>query len=349
MEILSQKRDGNRVLLEIQEEYAVFEKAVEKAIAEASRDVRIPGFRPGKAPKEMVEKVLNRDAVEGHAAQELISSLYSRVIEEAKIDPVDYPSVEITRQAKGQPFAFKITVDVYPEVKLGKYKGVKIEKKEVSVTEEEVVKVLGNLQNRFTKPGPDGKKEVLPLDDEFAKKVSSYGTLAELKTEIQTMMLKEREAEVEAEVKNKAVSAAAAEATIELPLAMVQREIDIMLDELRMSLSQNNLTLEDYLKGMKKEEKTLREELQKSAQIRAKGKVVLKAVAEEEKLSVSPQEIDEEIKRMMHESGETVDAIKQRLGVEGRRYIEDYTLRRKALDFIVEKAKIEMVKGEEKQ
>ncbi|MFA6549030.1 MAG: trigger factor, partial [Candidatus Margulisiibacteriota bacterium] len=293
MQILSQKRDGNRVSLEIQEEYAAFEKAVEKAIAEASRDVSIPGFRPGKAPKEMIEKVLSRDAVEGHAAQDLISSLYSHVIEEAKVDPVDYPSVEVTRQEKGQPFVFKITVDVYPEVKLGKYKGVKLEKKEVSVSEEEVLKILGNLQDRFTKPGPDGKKELLPLDDEFAKKVSSYGTLAELKNEIQTMLQKEREAEVEAEIKNNAVSAAAAEATVELPLAMVQREIDIMLDELRMSLSQNNLTLEDYLKGMKKEEKALREELQKSAQIRAKGKVVLKAIAEEEKLSVSPQEIDE--------------------------------------------------------
>jgi len=344
MQILSQKRDGNRVALEIQEEYAAFEKAVQHAIAEASREISIPGFRPGKAPKEMVEKVLNRDAVEGHAAQDLISSLYSKVIEEAKIDPVDYPSVEVTQQTKGQPFKFKITIDVYPEVKLGKYKGVKLEKKEVNVTEEEVLKVLGNLQTRFTKPGPDGKKETLPLDDEFAKKVSNYGTLAELKAEIQTMMLKEREAEAEAEVKNKAVSAAAAEATVDLPAAMVQREIDVMLDELRMSLSQSNLTLEDYLKGMKKEEKTLREELKKSAEIRAKGKVVLKALAAEEKLSVSPQEIDHEIEHMMHDSGETLEAINKRLGVEGRRYIEDYTLRRKALDFIVEKAKIEMVK-----
>ncbi|MDD5382725.1 MAG: trigger factor, partial [Candidatus Margulisbacteria bacterium] len=245
-------------------------------------------------------------------------------------------------------FIFKLIVDVYPEVKLGKYKGVKVEKKEAKVTEEDVLKVLGNIQDRYAKPGPDGKKEVSALDDEFAKKVSRFGTLAELKEEIRSVMLKDREAEADADLKNRLIAEAATDTKADLPPGMVEREIDIMLDELRASLSQNGLTLEDYLKGIKKEEKTLRNEVRRAAEIRAKGKVVLKAIALTEKLAVTPQEIEAEMKVIASGSTETLAEMKKRLGEEGMKYMEEYLLRKKALDFLMAKAKIETAKEEKK-
>jgi FKBP-type peptidyl-prolyl cis-trans isomerase (trigger factor) len=343
MKVLSQKREGNKVLLEIEEEYSKFLKAVDKTLVEAGKEIRLPGFRPGKAPREMIERAVNQEVVESRAAQNLISELYPTIVDETKIDPVDFPNVEITQQKEKKPFVFKITVDVYPEVKLGKYKGLKVEKKKIQMSEEEVLKVLGDFQRRLAKTGPEGKKEEVPLDDEFAKKVSRFGTLAELKEEVRQTMLKDREAEAEADLRNKLIAAASAEAKVEIPPGMIEREISIMLDELRASLAESNLTLEDYLKGIKKDEKVMREELRKSAEVRVRGKVVLRQVADSEKMKISEEEMKEEMKNLAGTSGKSIQEMEKDLDQNARKFIEDYMLRRKALEFLVEKAKIKEV------
>ena len=343
MKIQKNERKENTVFLEVEEDYAVFEVAVDKSLAQAGREIKIPGFRAGKAPKEMVERSVNREVLNSQAAQDLISGLYPKILDESKIEPVDYPKVEIIQQKKNEPFVFKLSVEVYPDVKLGKYKGIKVEKHLTKVTDEDVLKVLENLRQRFSETDPEGKKDLLPLDDEFAKKVGQHKTLAELKQEILTALQKDKTSRAEAAVKDKLVAAASAEAKFDLPPAMTDREVNVMLDELRNSLSQSGLTLEDYLKGIKKEEKAMREELRKSAEIRVKGKIVLRAVAESEQLKVSEDEMEEELKSLATASGRKIEELKSSLEEGSKKYIEEYMLRRKALDFLVEKAKISEV------
>jgi FKBP-type peptidyl-prolyl cis-trans isomerase (trigger factor) len=349
MKIKTQKREGNKVFIEVEEDYSSFEQAVKTALAKAAKDMKIPGFRPGKAPANLVEKAIDREALEAHAAQDLISDLYPKVIDEAKIDPVDYPNVEIAQLKKDLPFEFKIAVDVYPEVKLGKYKGIKADKIEVKVSDEDVIEVLGNINQRVSKLDADGKPELMPLDDEFAKKVSRFGTLAELKEEIREAMLKDKTAQSDSDLKNKLIAEVASSAKVDIPPGMVEREINIMLDELESSLIQSNLSLEDYLKGIKKEEKQLRDELRKSAEIRVKGKVVLRAVADEEKIELSEEEMKEEMQNLAKSSGEKVEDLTKRLDSGARKYIEDYMLRRKALDLVMEKAKINLIEPPKKK
>lgn len=343
MKINSKKREGNKFIIEAEEAYSEFEKAIEGALDEAGKQIKIPGFRKGKAPKNMVENAINRDYLEAEAAQDLISKLYPQIIKETEIEPVDYPKVDIVQKKKKKPFVFKIEVDVYPEVKLGKYKGLKVDKVEAKITDEEIDKILSNLQNRFATAGPEGKKEVPPLDDEFAKKISKQETMAKLKEEIRESVLKDRTAASEADVKNKLIAEVSSDAKVEIPQGMIEREISIMLDELRSSLAQSGLTLEDYLKGIKKEEKALREEFGKSAEVRVKGKVILRAVSEAEKMKIADDEQEEELKKIAETSGEKIEDLKKRLDESAREYIQDYMLRRKALDFLMEKAKIKVV------
>ncbi|MBI5400058.1 trigger factor [Candidatus Saganbacteria bacterium] len=340
MKIRSNVRDANKVTLEVEEDYSYFAKALEVALTAAGKEIKVPGFRPGKAPKEIVERALNHDYLESRAAQNLISQLYGSVISEAKIEPIDYPHVEIIQQQKHQPFVFKLVIAVYPEVQLGRYHGISVEKPAVKITAEDVDKVFGSLQERFAKIGPDGKKEILPLDDEFAKQVSKFGTLAELKVEIKATMLKDRQTEAEAEVKNRLIAAAAADAKLEIPQALVEHEIDIMLDELRHSLASSNLTLEDYLLAIKKDEKIMRDELRKSAEVRARGKIVLLEIAQAEKLLVTTEELTAELEHIAGHSGEKLEQINRRLGADGLKYMNDYLLRQKALDFLHANAKI---------
>jgi len=343
MKIRKNERSGNTITLEIEEEYSGFEQAVNRTLVEVGKEIKIPGFRAGKAPKEIIERSINRDVVESRAAQNLIADLYPQILDEAKIEVVDFPKVEILQQEKSKPFVFKLMVEVFPEVKLGKYKGLKVDKEIVEVSEDEILKMLTNIQERFARTGPDGKKELPPLDDEFAKKVSSHKTLNELKAEARQVLERDRKAAVEASVKDKLIAAASAEAKVDIPKGMVKREVDVMLDELRTSLSQGNLTLEDYLKGIKKEEKALREELGKSAEIRVKGKVILRAVAEEEKIKINNEEMDAELQGIAKAGGKSLSDIKKSLEEGTRKYVEDYLLRRKALDFLVEKAKIKEI------
>jgi FKBP-type peptidyl-prolyl cis-trans isomerase (trigger factor) len=349
MKIKGQKREGNKVFIEVEEDYSGFEQAVKNALAKAAKEIKIPGFRPGKAPANMVEKAVDRETLETHAAQDMISDLYPKIIDETKIDPVDYPNVEITQLKKDQPFEFKIAVDVYPEVKLGKYKGIKADKIEAKVEEKDILNVLGDINKRVSKVGADGKPQLLPLDDEFAKKVSRFGTLAELKEEIREAMLKDRTAQHESDLKNKLIAEVSAGAKVDIPQGMVEREINVMLDELESSLVRSGLTLEDYLKGIKKEEKQLRDELRNSAQIRMKGKVVLRAVAEAEKIEVSEEEMKKEMEALAKSSGEKIEDLTKRLDSGARKYIDDYMLRRKALDLVMEKAKINLVEAPKKK
>jgi len=343
MKILNQQRAGNKVTIEAEAEAALYTAAIAKAYEEAGKDVRLPGFRPGKAPKKMLEQTLNRAAIENHAAQELISDLYPKLIEETNIQPIDYPSVELVKAEAGQLFVFKLTVEVYPEVKLGKYQGLKAERRSTAVTEDDVIKVLGNLQERFSPLGKEGAKELLPLDDEFAKKVSRFGSLAELKAEINDALTKEKVAEADAALRDQLVAGAADAATIDLPAAMIEREIDIMLDELKTSLAQNRLTLDDYLKGTKKESAALREEMKKSAAIRVKGKIVLNAIAAAENIVAAPEDIQAEVKAMAEATRQPVAELEKNLSEGSRDYIKDYLMRKKALDFLVEKADIKEV------
>jgi trigger factor len=344
MKIRSNTRKGNKIILEVEEEYSKFLDQVEKTMVEVSADIKLPGFRQGKAPKAMVEQSVNREMVEAQAVQDLVSSLYPVVLDEAKIEPVDYPNVQIVEHKKDQPVVFKVEVDVYPEVNLGKYKGLKVDKKDVKITDEEIDKVLENLQKRMAHV--DGKEAA--LDDEFAKKVSKYETFEELKKELREGMQKDKESAEEAEVKNKLIAEASKDAKVEIPNGMINREVDIMLDELRNSLAQSGLTLEDYLKGIKKDEKSMREELGKSAKVRVIGKVILKAIAEEEKLEISEEEMQEEYKALTQAAGRPAEESGKGIDDHAKEYIQDYMLRRKALDFLLEKAKVNIVEAPKK-
>ncbi|HTY13888.1 MAG TPA: trigger factor [Candidatus Omnitrophota bacterium] len=427
MKILKNERSGNLVTLEIEIDAADYGKAREDALLDASRQVKMPGFRPGKAPKAMVEKTVDPAYIEERAAQHVISHSYPEIIKQTGIDPVDYPSVEVQPVEADKPFKFQLKVEVFPDVKLGGYKGISIEKKPTAVTEDEVIKVLGNLQDRFAKSvevtdrgiaegdnvdceiaadvegvevkrwprklqhlpigagliSPEfdreitgmkageskefklsfkadhfvsevaGKEvsfkvtiehvhghELLPLDDDFAKSVSKFGTMAELKEEIKRSLELEKKEEAEADVKNKLIEEVLKGTKFDVPKALVNYEIDLMVDELKGSLAQSNLTLESYLRGIKKNEVEMRDELAAPATQRAKGKVVLKKISEAEGITVTPQDIDSEIRLMAQGMGQPEDEYRGQLGEGGLHYIKDYLLRKKALDHLVDNAKI---------
>ena len=133
-----EKLEKNMAKLTIETSAEELEKAIEKAYQKQKKQISIPGFRKGKVPRQMVEKMYGKEVFYEDAANELIPDAYDKAMEECEEDIVSSPKIEVTQIEAGKPFVFTALVALKPEVKLGKYKGVKIDKIDTEVTEEEV-------------------------------------------------------------------------------------------------------------------------------------------------------------------------------------------------------------------
>ncbi len=151
MKILKQEKLGNQVTLEIEEEYSKLEPKIEKAYTEASREVNVPGFRLGKVPAGLLKKYIHEEAVIDRAVQFLFSDIYPDIVNASGIKPVDYPGVELKKLDKTSPIIFTVKVDVYPEIKLGNYKKLALEKRSTEVTDADIDKTIGYIKQNYSK------------------------------------------------------------------------------------------------------------------------------------------------------------------------------------------------------
>ncbi|MCX7780457.1 MAG: trigger factor [Negativicutes bacterium] len=151
MKVTAERIDNHQVRLEIEVPQPEVAKAVAKACQRLANKVNIPGFRKGKVPRKVLEMRIGKEAILDEAFEILASPAYSRALQEQDIDPVTRPEIEVVTLAEDQPLVFKATVVAKPEVTLGEYKGLQVEKPSSEVTEEDVNKHLESLRTRHSK------------------------------------------------------------------------------------------------------------------------------------------------------------------------------------------------------
>ena len=139
MSLQVEKLEKNMAKLTVEVSAEDLEKAIEKAYQKQKKQISIPGFRKGKVPRQVVEKMYGKEVFYEDAANELIPDAYDKAVEECEEDIVSSPKIEVAQIEAGKPFVFTATVALKPDVKLGEYKGVKIEKLDREVTEEDVM------------------------------------------------------------------------------------------------------------------------------------------------------------------------------------------------------------------
>ena len=139
MSLQVEKLEKNMAKLTIEASAEEFEAAVEKAYQKAKKSISLPGFRKGKAPRRMIEKMYGTGVFYEDAANELIPDAYSKALSECEEQIVSQPKIDVTQIEKGKDFIFTATVAVKPEIKIGDYKGVEIEKIDTTVTDEDVM------------------------------------------------------------------------------------------------------------------------------------------------------------------------------------------------------------------
>jgi trigger factor len=152
--IKKSEKTGNKVLMEVEVANSHFKKSINKAYKNISDKAKIPGFRPGKVPYNIIDLNYGKENVLSEAANLSISDLYGQIIEESEIAPIDYPKVDIDEIKEDKALLFKITVEVEPDIEIGKYKGIESEVMPIDVEDEELDEHIEGIKNRFASLEP---------------------------------------------------------------------------------------------------------------------------------------------------------------------------------------------------
>ncbi|WP_169056867.1 trigger factor [Bacillus pumilus] len=148
MSVKWEKQEGNEGVLTVEVDAETFNKALDDAFKKVVKQVSIPGFRKGKVPRGLFEQRFGVESLYQDALDILLPVEYPKAIDEAGIEPVDRPEIDVEKIEKGESLIFTAKVTVKPEVKLGDYKGLNVEKDDATVTDEDVQEELKGMQNR---------------------------------------------------------------------------------------------------------------------------------------------------------------------------------------------------------
>ena len=425
MKVTAEKIDNHQIVLEIEVPQADLKKAVDKAFTKLAAKVNIPGFRKGKAPRKVLEQRVGKEAILDEAFDLIAPEAFNTALDEQKIEPVSRPQIDVVTLEEDKDLVFKATVTAKPEVTLGEYKGLKVEKTAAQVSEEQIEEQVKRLLDHhanmvdaaedavvedgdFTTldfkgfvdgeafPGGEGKdyplqigsnsfipgfegqlvgakigeekevsvtfpeeyhskdlagkaaifkctihsikrKEMPELNDEFAKKASSFDTVEALKADIKEKLVKNAETKAENDWKTAVIKTAVENMTVEIPDVMVENRIGHMIEELSISLENRGMKLEQYLQYANTDIAAMRENYRETAVENVKTDLMLEAVAKAEEIKVEPADLQTEVEAMAKAYGTTAAQVQKIIMEQGR--IGDLAatiMRKKALQFVVD-------------
>ena len=420
-----EKLEGSKVKLTIEVGADEFEKAVEKAYLKTKKNFNVPGFRKGHAPRKVIENAYGWLVFFDDAFDIAYPEVYEAAVREHEITPVDRPEISILSCEQGAPVVFTAEVAVKPEVTLGAYKGIEVEKQEYNVTDEMVkaeiqkerekiastVEVTGravadgdkvNLDYSGSVDGVkfDGgtaenqeltigsgmfipgfeeqmvgmnvreekditvtfpeqyhseelagkeavfhvkvnaiEETVLPeVDDEFAKDVSEFDTIAELRADKRKKLEEAAELRAKNQRENELIEKACENAAVEIPEAMIERQMDHILNDIRYRLSMQGISLEDYCKYTGNSIEDMRKEMREDAAKRVKSQLVLEAIGKAEAVEAAAEEIEEKLNEYAAQFGDKAESFKTGLTDEDKLYFADQIVLDKTIALLMDNA-----------
>ena len=397
MNVKSIERSGNDATIVVEIDKDLMESGVNKAYLKARKQIMIPGFRKGKAPRKMIEAMYGAHVFYEDGLEEIFPEVYDfAVAKQEGLKAIGRPSLTDMQIAEDGSVTLTLTTEVYPEVTLGQYKGLEVEKAEATVTDTQVQAELERMAQNVAStetveraaemgdtanidfegfdngvPFEGGKGEnfdlklgsgqfvpgfeaqvvgmtageekdiditfpedyhenlagkpvvfhvklnkvtvtnVPALDDEFAKDVSEFDTLEELKADIRAKALEQAEKRIASDFENAAVEKAAENTTVEMPKALVENELDTQMERFAYQLQMSGYSMEQYAKMMGGDVSTMRNAFRPAAEKQAKISVTLEKIVEVEGLTVTDEEIEEEFKSLAEQYQLEVDKVKE--------------------------------------
>ncbi len=420
----SNKVETNVYELQISIDAETFENAIQKAYFKQKNKITLPGFRKGKAPRHMIERMYGEGVFYEDALEIAYPDAVEDAIKEAGLEIVDTPhDLDVIEMGKNG-VEMKLKVTVKPEVKLGKYKGLKATKMSTKVSADEVKAELTRLQEQNSRmisvddrpakkgdtavidfegfvdgvafkggkgenhnlelgsgsfiPGfedqvighnideefdvnvifPDdyhaeelkGKeavfkvkihdirlKEIPALDDEFAKDVSEFDTIDELKKDIKSHLEGHKKEDADAQLANDLIGEVADNIKAEIPQVMFDNEAENMVNDFAYNLQAQGLDIQTYMKYTGTDKDVLKEQYMETATKQVKVQLAIEAIIAAEKIEASEDEINEEYEKVAKQYGLDVEEVKKVLNEE---HVASTVKSRKAVEFVKDNAVI---------
>lgn len=275
----------------------------EAALAHLSEHVELPGFRPGKVPKDMVLKKVGEIAVLEEAAELFVKDFYPELVMEHKVEAVGRPDIRITKLVPENPVGFTVRATIYPTVSIDKaWKELHTtiaQETAVPATDEEVEKTLEDVRKSRATKNEDGSEVVPELTDEFAKSIGAFENAEALKTQIRKGITEEKERRAREVRRGKLIEALLTKVTVAVPRLFIESELEKIMAQMREDVSRFGMTFEQYLERMQKTEETVRNEFREQATKRAKLQLTLNKLAEEEKVEADQVLVEQEMKHAL--------------------------------------------------
>ena len=423
-----EKLEKSRVALTIETSAEEFEAAVNKAYLKMRGKINVPGFRVGKAPRKIIEKMYGAEVFYEEAVNIILPDAYEAAVKEQELEVVGYPQVELESCTK-DGVVFKCTVAVYPEVKLGQYKGLEAPKAEVKVTAADVTARLKEMADRNSRlvsveravkkgdtadidfegfdngvafdggkgenfdleigsgsfvPGfedqligmkageekdiditfPENytpelagkpvvfhvkvnevkEKQVPAIDDEFAKDVSEFDTLKDLKADIKKKLTAERTESAQRAFEDVLMAKVAEGIEADIPEEMVELQAERMMEQFKQQLASQGIPFEQYLKMTNTAEADFRKQAQGPAADQVKMDLAVEAIIKAEGLEASDEDVESEMKSVAEKYGMDLDTVKKYLRPED---VKEQVIREKVVKLVADSA-VAVAPAEEK-
>ena len=420
MNVKNIEKNGNQATITVEIDKELMEKGVNAAYLKQRKMIAIPGFRKGKAPRKMIEAMYGAHVFYEDGLEEIFPDVYKAAVLDQDIKAIGRPSLTDMQISEDNIVTLVLTTDVYPEVTLGQYKGLEVEKAAVEVSDaqvqaeldrmaqnvastEEVEKAAemgdtanidfegfdngvafegGKGENFDLKLGsgsfvPGFEEQIVgmtageekdiditfpedyhadlagkavvfhvklnkvtvtnvpALDDEFAKDVSEFETLEELKADIRAKALENAEKNAASAFENACVEKAAELTTVEMPAALIESELDNQMERFAYQLQMSGYSMDQYAKMMGGDVNTMRNAFRPTAEKQAKINVTLTKIIETEGITVSDEDMEAEFEALAKQYELEVEKVKEMVAAdELKATLEN----RKAVKLIVDAA-----------
>ena len=421
MNVKNIERNGNETTIVVEIDKELMESGVNKAYMKARKSIMIPGFRKGKAPRKMIESMYGAHVFYEDGLEEIFPQVYQGAVLDQGIKAIGRPSLEDMQISEDNIVTLTLKTEVYPEVTLGEYKGIEVEKAEVTVSDEQVQAELDRMAQNVAStetveraaemgdtanidfegfdngvPFDGGKGEGFDLklgsgqfipgfeeqvvgmtageekdlevsfpedyhqktlagkpvvfhvklnkvtvtnvpeqDDEFAKDVSEFDTLDELKADIRTKAQEAAEKQAASAFEQAAVEKAAEATTVEMPKALIEAELDTQMERFAYQLQMSGYSMDQYAKMMGGDVTTMRNAFRPAAEKQAKINVTLEKIVETEGLTVTDEEMETEFAALAEQYQLELSKVKEMVPAEE---IKTSLTTRKAIKLIVDNA-----------
>ena len=413
--------EKNMVKLVIESTAEEFEAGLNTAYNKNKSKISLPGFRKGKAPRKMIEKMYGAEVFYEDAANSIIPDAYAKAADECGLELVSQPKINVTQLEAGKPFIFEAVVATKPEVELGQYKGVEVTKAYTEATDADVEEELKRVQeqnsrtvavtDRAVKDGDntvidfegfvDGvafeggkgtdypltigshsfidtfedqiigmnigdekeinvtfpeeyhvddlkgkpamfkvsvkeiKEKQLPeLNDEFAQDVSDFDTIAEYKDDLKNKIADRKSREAKAKQEDEAIAKIIEDSKMDIPDAMVDTQVNRMVEDFAQRLQQQGLSVEQYFQYTGMTADKIMEEMKPEAVKRIQSRLVLEAVVKAENIETSEEDFEAELKKMAETYKMELDQIKEFMGDYEKKQIKEDLAIQKAIEVI---------------